>query len=112
MSTTVANNLKDCCNFIYGFPFRRGLVGELEDADLHQLVDGEVLETAGLHPLDEVGRDFEDADLDELIERGLVAESANLPDLVGVDALDAEANELIGVGHRVAKRGETIDESR
>jgi len=50
---------------------RRGvLFGEFEDADLNQLRDGEVLETTLLHAVNEVRRDFEDADLDEFIECG------------------------------------------
>ena len=77
---------------------RRGvLFGEFEDADLNQLRDGEVLETTLLHAVNEVRRDFEDADLDEFIECGLIAERANLPYFVGVDALDFEGDELVGV---------------
>ena len=39
------------------------LICQLEDADLYQLVDGEVFESASLHVLDEVWCDLEDADL-------------------------------------------------
>src|ERR1700679_1831272 len=57
---------------------RGPLIGELEDADLHQLGDGQVFEAAVFHVVNEIGSDLEDADLDEFVEAGLVAETANL----------------------------------
>ena len=44
---------------------QRALLVELEDFDLDQLGDGEVLESAGFHSLDEWRVDLEDAHLDK-----------------------------------------------
>ena len=79
-----------------------GLFGEFKDSDLHEFCDGEVLEAAILHAANEVRRDFEDTDLNEFIERRLISESANLLDFVGIDSLDFERDELVGVGKLVA----------
>ena len=73
------------------------LIGELEDADLHQLAEGRILEASVFHVVDEFRRDFEDANLDELIEGGLVAKSANFFDFLRIDALAGKPHQLIGV---------------
>lgn len=63
---------------------RNALFSEIEDADLHQLGNGEVLEAAALHAVNEIGSDLEDANLDELIEGGLESKGTDLAHLVGV----------------------------
>ena len=72
-------------------------LGEFEDAYLHEFRDSEIFEAAVLHALDEVGRDFEDSYLDKFIEIGLIAHGTNLLHFVGVDALNFEGDELVGV---------------
>src|SRR6185437_11487184 len=76
---------------------RLRLLGKLEDADLHELGDGEVFEAAVLHAANEIGRDFKDANLDEFVEGRLIAQGANLLHFVGVDSLDLEADEFVGI---------------
>ena len=50
-----------------------------------------------MHALDEVGSDFENAHLNQLVGIGLVAERAVLLHFVRVDALHTEADELFRV---------------
>src|ERR1700759_3655592 len=82
---------------------------QLEDPNLHELGDGEVFEAALLHALDEFRGDLEDANLDQLVEGGLVSEGADLADFLGIDALYFEADQLVGIGHLVAEGGDSMN---
>src|ERR1700691_2641590 len=89
-----------------------GSVGQIKNADLDQFADGEIPEAAGFHALDEVWCDFEDTHLNQLVGIGLIAESAILFDLVGVDALHRERGEFPGGKIGITESGHTVHEGR
>ena len=67
------------------------LICQVEDSDLNQFADGQVFKASGLHTLDEGGRDVENAHLDQLVQRGLVAQGTDLFYLVCIDAVHTQS---------------------
>ena len=54
-------------------PAATGSIRELKDPNLYQLRNREILQTASFHVPDEIWRDFEDANLNQLVEGGLIS---------------------------------------
>ena len=87
-----------------------GLLSQLEDSNLNQLANGQIVQTPGLHPLDEIRRDLEDAHLDQLVERGLVAQGAHLFHFLRVDPLHTQGNQLARIRSRVTEGIQTMQD--
>src|ERR1700753_157968 len=59
--------------------------------------------------MDEIGRDLENAHLDQLIERRLVAQGANLFHLFGIDVLHTQGNQLARIWSWVTERSQATN---
>ena len=56
------------------------------------------LRPLALHTVDEVGGDVENAHLDQFVERGVVAQGANLFDFFRIDTVHTQGYQFAGIG--------------
>src|SRR5215471_4178937 len=80
------------------------LLVQLEDANLHQFADGKVVQPASSHALNKLRSHLEDAHLDQLIERGFVAQRANLFDLYRIHLVHPHRDQLFRRRSRIPQR--------